>query len=117
MDDCAIFWLWARGNRSPGSGGVRRLTRALRRPERPRTRASGGLAALRNVSGTASGRINRFWTHPRGRAASRLRCGRERSAMTPVDALAVTTPDASAALAARAEPQASVEMPTLGVAL
>ncbi|TLY79971.1 MAG: fatty acid desaturase [Gammaproteobacteria bacterium] len=37
--------------------------------------------------------------------------------MTPVDELAVTTPDASAALAARAEPQASVEMPTLGVAL
>ncbi|HMC18142.1 MAG TPA: hypothetical protein VKH16_02910, partial [Gemmatimonadales bacterium] len=37
--------------------------------------------------------------------------------MTPADELAVTTPDASAALAARAEPQAWVEMPTLGVAL
>src|SRR5207302_1094813 len=46
-----------------------------------------------------------------------LRCGRERSRMTSVDQLAVTTPDASAALAARAECQASVEMPTLGVAL
>src|SRR5207237_3080869 len=83
----------------------------------PSGRPSGGLAALRNVSGTASGRINRFCTHPRDKAASPLRCGRERSRMTSVDELAVTTPDASAALAARAECQASVDMPTLGVAL